>query len=569
MAAGRRVGVGVVLGLLGVALVLAAVPGDPGAIRLAGVATLWWFALAAALVSTVTASIFLRPPRNVPAPRSDTRNVPSTGSFANIPSPRSDTIIAAWVAPVVLVSLASRVFAGAAEVPVLALALVSAPLAALLGAAPGEGTGTNRVASVATLAAVGLVLWASLITLGDVAQVLGARRWLAVVLATALALLASAWRARDPGWALGASLGAGTLGVVLAVVVVGAIAATPPWAAWSEVASRPALTFAARSAWVNEGRRFAEPVSVAFTEAHRVTALAPGVYRVVEEVDRRRVTREWRLAAGDALTLRPGDRLVLEAGAQVRFEPGKRVPGAPMSGIVWADPPERHRLSTLVETFGVALTLVGGALALSLRVAAGAPSTARGALAGSALLLLMVLSAVCWGVYGAHAAPELALGAGASAGLVELPALLLQTLAGRALVAATVIALILLFVATTCALRDVGIADGAPGARDAVWTGLLALAAAAGVWPGDAWRVFLAGCGLAGATVIAPRIAGGGRAAELAGSAVGAAAFAGLAAAAGLLPVWAAAPGAYPILLAGPLAWASARAWKVAGIARG
>jgi len=545
MAAGRRIGVGVVLGLLGVALVLTAVPRDPGAIRLAGVATLWWFALAAALTSTVTASIFLRPPA------------------------KTTTGVAAWVAPVVLVSLASRVFAGAAEAPVLALALLSAPLAALLGAAPGEEAGTNRVASVATLAAVGLVLWASLITLGDVAQVLGARRWLAVVLATALALLASAWGARDSGWLLGASLGAGALGVVLAVIVVGAIAATPPWAAWREVASRPAHTFAARSAWVAEGRRFAEPVSLAFSEAHRVTALVPGVYRVVEEADGRRVTREWGLAAGDALTLRPGDRLVLEAGAQVRFEPGKRVPGAPMSGIAWADPPERRRLSTLVETLGVTLTLVGGALALSPRAGAGAPSTTLGALAGPALLLLLVLAAVCWGVYGAHAAPELALGAGASAGLVELPALLLPTLPGRALVAATVIALILLFVAAAGALRGVGVAERGPGARDAIWTGLLALAAAAGVWPGDAWHVFLAGCGLAGATVIAPRLAGGGRAAGLAGAAVGAAAFAGLAAAAGLLPAWAAAPGAYPILLAGPLAWATSRTWRVAGAARG
>lgn len=545
MAAGRRVGVGVVLGLLGVAVLLTAVPRDPGAIRLAGVATLWWFALAAALISTLTSCMCLRPPSKTTAG------------------------VTAWVAPVVLVSLASRVFAGAAEAPVLALGLLSAPLAALLGAAPGEEPGTNRVASMATLVAVGLVLWAILLTLGDVAQVLGAPRWLAVVLATALALLASAWRPRDPGWALGASLGAGTLGVVLAVIVVGAIAATPPWAAWSEVASRPAHTFAARSAWVNAGRRFAEPVSVAFSEAHRVTALAPGVYRVVEEADRQRVTREWRLTAGDALTLRPGDRLVLEAGAHVRFEPGKRVPGAPMSGIVWADPPERRRLSTLVETLGVALTLVGGALALSPRVAAGAPSTALGALAGPALLLLLLLAAVCWGVYGAHAAPELALGAGASAGLVELPALLLPTLPGRALVAATVIALIFLFVATACALRAVGVADGAAGAREAVWTGLLVLAAVAGVWPGDAWRVFLAGCGLAGATVIGPRIAGGGRAAELAGSAAGAAAFAGLAAATGLLPAWAAAPGAYPILLAGPLAWATSRTWRVAGTARG
>lgn len=541
LAVGRRVGVGVVLGLLG-ALLLPGVPGDPGAIRLAGVALLWWVSLAAALISTLTASICLRPPSDA---------------------------IAALAGPVVLVVLASRVFAGAADAPVLVVAVPVAALVALLGAGPTAGARTNRMASLATLVAVGLVLWATLLVLGDVAGVLGLPRWLAAALAAAVALLAGAWRAGAPGSAARWSLGAGALGFVLPVVAVGAVTAVSPWGAWSETALRPALTFAARSAWVNDGRRFSEATILPFTEAHRMTALAPGVYQVVEESDGRRVTREWRLEAGDALTLRPGDRLVLDAGARVRFEAGRRIPGAPASGVAWADPPDRRRVLTLANALGTALTLVAGALGLSPGIAAGARPTARRIPAAPALLLLLVLAAVCWGVYGVHAAPDLALGRRASAGLVELPALLLPTLAGRTLVATAVVGLVLLFVATACALRDVLAARGAPGPPHALWAALLAVAAAAGVWPGDPWQVFLAGCGLTGAAAVAPRLAGGGRAAQTAGSLVGAVAFAGLATAPGLLPAWAPAAAAHPLLVAGPLAWASARAWTVAADARG
>src|SRR5256886_15870586 len=104
------------------------------------------------------------------------------------------------------------------------------------------------------------------------------------------------------------------------------------------------------------------------SEPHRVTALNPGVYRVVEEVVEgdapRSVTREWRLAAGEALTLRPGDRLILEAGTRVRFEGSKRVPGSAASGVAWAEPPERRSLGTAAHALGAVLTLVGGALAL-------------------------------------------------------------------------------------------------------------------------------------------------------------------------------------------------------------
>ena len=56
----------------------------------------------------------------------------------------------------------------------------------------------------------------------------------------------------------------------------------------------------------------------------------------VERDAMRVVVREWRLGAGDALTVRPGDQLTVDPGARVRFEAGRRVPGAPPSGMAWA-----------------------------------------------------------------------------------------------------------------------------------------------------------------------------------------------------------------------------------------
>src|SRR2546427_10750682 len=89
------------------------------------------------------------------------------------------------------------------------------------------------------------------------------------------------------------------------LVVIGAVAvAVPPWTAWSRTASRPALTFGERSAWVTDGRRLERSTTLVFTEPHPVTALNPGVYRGVEEVvgggRPPPVPREWRLAPGRA-----------------------------------------------------------------------------------------------------------------------------------------------------------------------------------------------------------------------------------------------------------------------------
>src|SRR5439155_338093 len=116
---------------------------------------------------------------------------------------------------------------------------------------------------------------------------------------------------------------------------------------------------------------------------------------------------------------RPGDQLFLEPGARVRFEPGKRVPGAPASGAAWADPPDRRSPQTAARTLGTALTLTGGALVL---MRASVPRAQGGAWTARALLFVVVLAAVAWGVYAARAAPDLALGAPGSAGPPGSPA---------------------------------------------------------------------------------------------------------------------------------------------------
>jgi len=545
--AAGRVGVVVLLLLLAAVVVVPSLPGDPGAVRLAGVGVLWWFvACAAPLVATLTTCAFLR--------------APTSRSNARTATLRA---VATWASPVVLTAVAARVFSGAPEAPVLVLSVTLAPLLALLTPSADPAPSPNRVAGLAAAAAVGLVLCANLGVVADVARLAGVPRHAALTLSAAAAFLGVAWRAarRPVG---DAAVLAGAAGVVLPLVVIGAAVAIPPWTAWSRTASRPALTFGERSAWVTDGRRLQRPTTLVFTEPHRVTALNPGVYRVVEEVVEgdapRSVTREWRLAAGEALTLRPGDRLVLEAGTRVRFEGSKRVPGSAASGVAWAEPPERRSLGTAAHALGAVLTLVGGALALLPRPRA---LPWRRAVAGPVLLPALTLAALSWGAYGVYAAPELELGAPSVTGLVELPALVLAAPVGRALVATSILALLALFVATALALREVIARQAGPANADVVWGGLVMVAAVAGLWPIDPWRTWLAGCGLAAATVAAPRLAGGDARAGLAGSLAGVAAFAGVAAVGGQLPAWAGAVAAYPALVAAPLAWMAVRAEAV------
>jgi len=554
-AARRRAGVVALLGLLAGALLLMPAPGNPGALRLAGISLLWWYAALVAPLAAVLVVVAVE------------RRAAAEGAA---PAGSAAVSVAAWASPIVLAVVAASVFTGAVEAPAAILAITVAPLIALLVPSTRETIRENPVAPVATGLSIGLILWANLSLLGDVAGALGYPRRTSSLLAAALALVAVRLRADFVAGGKGlVLLYAGVLGFVVPVAFVAPTVAVAPWNAWRDVASRPALTFGERHAWVTEGRTLVMPVVLDFTEAHRVTALAPATFRVFE-LDR---LREWQLRAGDSLSLRPGDRLVLDAGARLKFESGKRVPGAAASGITWADPPERGTASTAARALGAVFSLVGGALALfrSRRAASG-----EGLPTGAGLMLSLVLVAACLGIYAAYAAPGLSIGVPPLAAVFGLPAAVVPGAAGRTLALVGAAGLLVLFLATATALSDIldatlagsgrrksGFSIGSPLVRtllsDPPTVILVLSAGAAVVWPDDASRILFAGLGLTASTIVAPRLAGDGRWARLVGSLVGMIAFAAVALYGRHLPGWAGAVWTYPALAAAPLAWTASR----------
>ena len=239
-----------------------------------------------------------------------------------------------------------------------------------------------------------------------------------------------------------------------------------------------------------------EPTTLTFTESHRVTAVTAGVYRVAER-DRAPMTlREWRLSAGDSLALRPGDQVSIPVGARVRFEAGKRVPGAPVSGVAWADRPGAPTAGRLAGWLGLTVTLTGGALALVRPVA---PPSRAAALLAPATVLAVVLAAAVWGVYAVDAAPELSIGAPPSASLAGLPAAVAGHPWRARLLGATVVALGSLLVASAAALRQrlVDLAELAGGRAGSwarrpligivAWLIVVGAAATGSTWIVDGW----------------------------------------------------------------------------------
>lgn len=458
---------------------------------------------------------------------------------------------AVWLQPVLLATLALRVAAGDADAPWLALGALIAPLVALV-APPRRASGSNPVAAAATAAAVTLVLAADFVVAADAATLLGAAPWLGVALAAALSLLVpllpGARRVSAPALAVAAGA------LLLPLVSVAVTTGTAPWTAWSRGGLRPSLTFPETSGWVRDGDRFARPARLTFAEGQRVTTLTAGVYRVVERDAAEPTVREWRLAAGETLTLRPGDELSVEAGARLRFEAGRRVPGAPASGIAWADAPARSP-SMLPAAFGALATLVGGALAL-------VPAPRRGppAAAGPLVLLAATAAAVGWGVYAAATAPDLALGGSLLAPILTVPLRALGPRTGAPLAVLALVALAALLLTAVVALRA-RLADAA-GPAPTRWAAVVGLAAALTAAPLDPWHVLALGLGLAAAACTPSRLASG-RAVGLVGSIVGAAVFVALAAMPSVDPAmgsWLEPLARYPALVAMPLGWAAARA---------
>ncbi|HEX3176317.1 MAG TPA: hypothetical protein VHZ49_06555 [Methylomirabilota bacterium] len=397
--------------------------------------------------------------------------------------------IAVWTGPVLLGALAMRVAAGAPDAPLLVLAAVVAPLVALLQRPTTERP--HPVSAGAIVISATLILGASFVPLGDAAQLLGARRWQGVVLAAALLLLLTlSPRARS--WRAGALVIGGTA-LVLCLVTLAATARAP-WHAWRDVATRPALVFGARSPWVTSGGWFARRATLAFDEGHRIVVVEPGTFRVVEQEGTSHVVREWRLRAGDALTLRPGDRLNVEAGSRLRFEAGKRVPGAAASGAVWAE----AGTAPLVASLAGVATLVLGAISL-------VPAAGRRGFAAPATLLALALAAACWGIYAVATVPDVLLGGSLAEPLLRLPA---ATSGGRALAALAAVALLALFLAAAGALHD-RVTALAAARGTTVWMAAVAVAAVGSLFSLDPWLLLTAGLGFAAATIAGPRLAAG------------------------------------------------------------
>jgi hypothetical protein len=459
---------------------------------------------------------------------------------------------AVWLQPVLLTVLVLRVTAGDAEAPWLALGALIAPLVALL-APTRRPADTNPVAAAAAAIAVALVLAADFVLAADAAALLGGAPWLGVMLAAALALLVpllpATRRLGPPALALAA------VALLLPLAAVALRTGAAPWTAWSQGGLRAALTFPETSGWVRNGERFARAARLTFIEGQRVTTLNAGVFRVTERDATTPTVREWRLAAGEALTLRPGDELAVEVGSRLRFEAGRRVPGAPASGIAWADAPARGPWM-LPGAIGALATLVGGALALVPAPRRRGPPAAMGPLA----LMAAVASAIAWGVYAAAAAPDLALGGSPLTPLLRLPSRAVGPRTGGTLALLAVVAVVLLLVTAAVALRE-RLATTA-GPRPAYWAVAVGLAALLTAWSPDPWRLLVLGLGLA-AAVWAPALHAAGRTAALVGSIVGACVFLTLAGLPVLAPgaaVWLAMLVRYPALAAMPLGWAAAQA---------
>ena len=384
----------------------------------------------------------------------------------------SQLVVGAWVSPVVLAVLAARVATGDAGVPMLLATVVCAPLLALLLAqrqaqhpsgwavidsrAPGLAPARSSVVlrsgvvlrGVAIFVGLVLVLAANLIVVGDLARLLGLTRVHGVGAGTVVAVAVIAWPAGDRWWRLAMPIGAGLVLLPLALVVA---STQSPRATWSTMAMRPALAFDARSAWVTEGRAVGERLTLTFDEPHRLVAPAPATWRVVESDTAPVSIREWRLAAGDALTLRPGDQLALDAGTRVRFEAGRRVPGAPISGAAWADGGRRPMLVTLATSIGLAITLVGGGWALV--PATALPVSRVAAIIVPIGLSAFVLGASLWGLYGIAVVPELALTPRALAPPLEVVARITASPWRQALITLLVVGVVGLLVGAMLAWR--------------------------------------------------------------------------------------------------------------------
>lgn len=406
-----------------------------------------------------------------------------------------------WITPALLFSLCVELLAGAGGGVWIGLLVVVAPLLSFL-LARSAGPPAYPAPTVALGLLGALTLWANLLLVGDVARGLGFSRPAGILMAAGAVFVFAAWK---PAWRWGPALGLAALLVLLLPlgIVVGR-ADLQPLAAWSHAASLSAFRFRPESPWVIEGRAVAArrgTDTLLFEEEHRITPLAAGPLRILVSDGGRVRVQEWTLAANQSVTVRPGDRLVLEPGRGLRFEANKRIPGAPASGVGWAEGPHSSLGSGLLAVLGSGLTLLGGATAL-LTCERRAP---RGAafVAGVGCLLALTW-AEGWATYTASLAPEIFLGGVAAEKLFELPALALRGSPwGPDLSGLVFLGGFLSLLASASALRGVLARAGLGGWDVGLWSAMVGGALFASFWPLDPWSALLIALGF-GASTLAP-----------------------------------------------------------------
>ncbi len=457
-------------------------------------------------------------------------------------------------------TLAAAVFAGEVTAPLVALLVVLAPLLALAARGRGDDESPSSVlTTVAGLATVGTVLSANVMIMMGVAGLWGIplRQSLALLGVSACAILA--WRRTAALWSGALILGiAGLTGIVM---LMGMAIPAAPWTAWTDLASRPALAFPQGAAWVTEGRTVLRPTTLIFHETHQVTALSAGIFRVEEGERKDGRIRERHLDPGESLALRAGDRLTIPADTKVRFEAGKRIPGAPISGVAWAEPLPRASWPTLIEALGLAVTLAGGAATVLGGHARATRLTT--ALAVPLLLTVFALSASSWGVYAVWFAADHGLGASSLGPLVEAVHLSLGNHQLSHLLLLGILGLVTLFIAAAAGLANRvetlseswRAGEERPPGRllpDVLWLGMLAGGVMLSQWELEPGPLLAFGWGLGASAWAAPRLVGGRSGAV--GPTTGAVVFVALSIAHAMALPGVAALGSYPALVAAPAA---------------
>jgi len=514
------------LTLLIIGVLLSVLPAQTGAIRLAGVSVSWWYAIVLAPGVAVVVGFVLG--MSVPVH------------------------LTLWVAPASFSMVATQIFVATPGAPLIALAVMLVPMMAGFIRVPDAAFLPRPLAAGLLTASVALVAWANFLIVADGARGLGLERWYGLALTAPIAV-ALAWRG-DARWRLPVVVASTGL-LALVAVTVGVASGLTPWRAWSRLASRPIVAFADSSAWVTQGRTLSTPTRVTLTEAQRMTATSIATWRIVPGDGSDAAPFEWRMVPGDSLALQSGDEVLLPSGAGVRFESGRRVPGAPLSGVVWADATPPSALGGLLGTVGAALTLVGGGVVL---MASRSPTRAsarwRFLLVASAYAV--VLLAVCSGVYAADVGVDLALGGSAAVAIMRLPSVAVSGASGAVLTVVTGVAIIGLMMAAVTTL-----ADRAAGAwsivpihhASVVRAGVVTSAALLALAPATAWNVLMLGLGLAAAGV-GPTLLDAPPLLRLIASVTGALAIVSLALADPWLAPIASVLCVYPALLAIPLA---------------